>query len=217
MKKQVFFIHGGDAFSQHKDFLQHLKITTIRNLPSIKIVDVWSKTLAEDLGNEYEVFMPIMPNKQNAVYEEWSIWFERHFTYLRDDIILIGWSLGGMFLAKYLAENDLPFVPKTVFLMSAPCGQYESVDGNDCGTFQFGEELLGSLASKDLSLQIWHSKDDFVVPFKSALAYETALSKAKTYYFEDKNHFLITDFPELISAIINESVSFVEKDGNFSS
>jgi hypothetical protein len=109
--------------------------------------------------------------------------------------------LGGMFLAKYLAENDLPFVSGAVFLLAAPCGVCESADGDDCGTFKFGEETLTALGKKPLSIQIWHSKDDFVVPFTAAEAYEVALPKAKMRYFENKNHFLVPALPELIEAI----------------
>lgn len=200
MKKQVFYIHGGDAFSKYEDYLAFLETLPL-SLPGEERTDRWTKSLAEDLGADYEVFMPSMPNKYNARFHEWSLWFERHFPLLRDGVVLVGWSLGGMFLAKYLAENDLPFVPGPIFLLAAPCGVCESTDGDDCGTFQFGEETLMALGKKPLSLQIWHSKDDFVVPFAAAKAYAAGLPKAKTRYFEDKNHFLTTTFPELIEAI----------------
>ena len=63
--------------------------------------------------------MPSMPNKQNAAYDEWSIWFEKYFAYLKDDVILIGWSLGGMFLAKYLSDKPFPVKIKSLFLLAA--------------------------------------------------------------------------------------------------
>ena len=200
MKKQVFYIHGGDAFSRYEDYLTFLTTLPL-SLPGVRQVDRWSKSLADDLGMDYEVFAPTMPNKYNARFHEWSLWFERHFPHLRDGAILIGWSLGGMFLAKYLAENDLPFVPGQVFFLAAPCGQCENTDGNDCGTFQFNEDTLAALEKKDLKIQIWHSKDDFIVPFKAAQQFEKALPNAKTRFFEDKNHFLVTELPELVAAI----------------
>jgi predicted alpha/beta hydrolase family esterase len=202
MKKQVFYIHGGDAFTRYEDYLTFLETLPL-SLPGNSRADLWPKSLAEDLGDEYEVFMPSMPNKYNARFHEWSLWFERHFPYLEDGVVLVGWSLGGMFLAKYLAENDMPVTPGAVFLLAAPCGQCESADGDDCGTFQFGNDTLSALGNKTLPLQIWHSKDDFVVPFSDALAYEEALPQAKTRFFEDKNHFLVTSFPELVEAIMD--------------
>ncbi len=201
MKKQVLYIHGGDAFSNHDDFLNYLRTVPLRNLPGNESKGFWSATLAEDLGPEYEVFAPSMPNKLNASYEEWSIWLERHFPYLRDGVVLVGWSLGGMFLAKYLAENDLPFTPGKVFLLAAPCGHCDDGQGNDCGSFQFGSGVLEKLAKKELDIEIWHSEDDFVVPFSSALEFEKALPLAKTRLFVDKNHFLLEKLPELLEKI----------------
>ena len=200
MKKQVFFIHGGDAFSKYEDYLASL-MTLPLALPDDENTERWTKTLAVDLGEDYEVFMPSMPSKYNARYHEWSLWFERYFLYLRDGADLVGWSLGGMFLAKYLSEHDLPFVPGRVYLLAAPCGYFSSPDGNDCGTFQFDKECLKNLQNKGFNIEIWHSKDDFVVPFEHALEYATELPGAKSHFFEDKNHFLVANLPELIEAI----------------
>lgn len=201
MKKQVFFIHGGDAFTNRNDFLEYLRVRPVRNLPDSQSTELWTKNLVEDLGEEYEVFMPSMPNSQNADYAEWCIWFERHFVYLRNEVILIGWSLGGMFLAKYLAEKQLPFIPARVFLLAAPCKTCDCSDGNDCGTFQFDQNSLERLAKIPVPIEIWHSEDDFVVPFSAALAYAKVLPKAKSVYFKDKTHFLVPILPELLSAI----------------
>ena len=201
MKKQVFYIHGGDSFSKTEDFLQSLAIMPLRNLPGKDSSNFWTKTLAEDLGEEYEVFMPSMPNKQNAHYDEWKIWFERHFEYLRDGVVLVGWSLGGMFLAKYLTENTLPFEIKAIFFLAAPCGTYADDGGNDCGSFQFSQENLVKLTKFGSKIELWHSKDDFVVPFQHVLEYQKYLPEAELVTFEDKNHFLIPEFPELLNEI----------------
>ncbi|MEZ4194853.1 MAG: alpha/beta hydrolase [Candidatus Paceibacterota bacterium] len=201
MKKQVFFIHGGNSFSKQEDFLQYLRTVPIRNLPGKETLIKWTKTLSESLGDNYETYTPQMPNSQNSDYEEWRIWFERHFEYLRDGVILIGWSLGGMFLAQYLSENKTPFKIKTLFLLAAPCGLYPGEGGNDCGNFQFDPEILRKLPENATNIAIWHSKDDFVVPYEHALEYKKHLPKAELVTFTDKNHFLIPEFPELIEKI----------------
>lgn len=91
MKQQVFYIHGGSAYSDYGRFLDHLKTAPIRNLPGAETLKKWSTTIPDDLGETFEVFAPGMPNSQNAKYGEWKIWFERHFDYLRDGVILLGW------------------------------------------------------------------------------------------------------------------------------
>lgn len=201
MKQQVVFIHGGDSFSKQEDFLQYLKETPIRNLPGSEAGKHFTQTLREDLGDNFEVFMPSMPNKQNADFGEWSIWFERHFAYLGEEVVLVGWSLGGMFLAKYLSENEVPFLVKKLVLLAAPCGTCESPDGNDCGNFQFEPANLSSIADKAQKIVILHSNDDFVVPVSAAHAYKSHLKSAELIIFEDENHFLSPEFKEILDIL----------------
>ena len=153
MKKQVFYIHGGDSYSNHNAFLEDLRARIPRDLPSLPKRNKWTETFRADLGEAYEVFMPSMPNSQNATYEEWKIWFERHFDYLEGEIILVGWSLGGMFLSKYLIEEEFPFSIKALILMAPPFGPIEGED-EDCGDFVFDIENLHILAEKTKNIVI---------------------------------------------------------------
>ena len=200
MKQQVFYIHGGSAYSQYEAFLAELEIKTIRDLPDATPVKRWDKTFRFDLGPTYEVFMPAMPNSQNARYQEWKIWFERHFTYLHDDIVLIGWSQGGMFLAKYVTEETLPFSVKALFLLAAPF-EADNYNGEDCGDFVYDTSKVSQLQNKAQNIVIMHSTDDFVVPYDHALRYKAALPDAELMTFEDKNHFLVEEFPELLERV----------------
>lgn len=201
MKQQVFYIHGGEAYSDYKNFLQHLKTAPI-SLPGEEVSKRWSRSLADDLGGAYEVFTPVMPSKHNAKYEEWKIWFERYFEYLRDGVILVGWSQGGLFLSKYLLENQVSFAVKKLILVASP---YEKIvfgdDLEDGGDFFYDTRITGELAAKVKNIVIFHSKDDFVVPFAHGKALAKALPQAKFRVFEDKNHFLIEEFPELLAEI----------------
>ncbi|MCA9362557.1 alpha/beta hydrolase [Candidatus Kaiserbacteria bacterium] len=199
-KQQVFYIHGGDAYSKRGDFLESLKTREIRTLPWTEPLKKWTGTFVEDLGEEYEVFKPSMPCADNAKYDEWKIWFERHFEYLRDDIILVGWSQGGYFFAKYLTENDFPFTIKALFLLAAPLMTHND-NGEDGADFQFDYEKVGELTNKTDRIYIYHSKDDPIVPYDQALKYKELLPGAELVTFEDKNHFLIEEFPELLEKI----------------
>lgn len=199
-KQQVFYIHGGNAYSNYEDFLNYLRTEPIRGLPWEEKTERWTSNLASELGENYEVFMPQMPNKMNAKYEEWKIWFKRHFEYLRDDIILVGWSQGGYFFAKYLTENALPFKIKALFLLAAPLLVHNDAweDGAD---FNFDYEKVGELAFRVDKITIFHSKDDPVVPYENALKYKAALLEAELVTFEDKNHFFVPELPELVDRI----------------
>jgi predicted alpha/beta hydrolase family esterase len=60
-----------------------------------------------------------MPDTQNSYYPAWKIWFEKYFQYLGENkLIVIGHSLGGIFLAKYLSENKFPRCIDSLHLVS---------------------------------------------------------------------------------------------------
>ena len=95
MKQQILVIHGGNAFDTYAEYLDNLKIKEV-TLEKIRARD-WKRTLADKLGQDYDVISPMMPNGQNAKYIEWKIWFEKIFSLFDDGAILIGHSLGASF------------------------------------------------------------------------------------------------------------------------
>jgi predicted alpha/beta hydrolase family esterase len=117
-----------------------------------------------------------------------------------DGVILVGHSLGGTFLAKYLSSEHCPKKVKAAFLI-APCYD-ETGEGNR-------EYLGGFLPPKDKRLFteqvkeifIYHSEDDDVVPFSSLADYQRDLPDATYRVFTDRGHFLQEEFPELIEDI----------------
>lgn len=204
-KKQVFYIHGGSAFSRYEDYINHLKTSELR-FPHGDKPELWSKKLRQELGEDYEVFTPAMPNSQNSKYQEWKIWFERHFEFLHDDLCLVGWSQGALFLIKYLSENDLPLRISRLILIASPSFYFKDPSsGEDGGDFNLDSSKLSELANRADSIHLMHSKDDFVVPFEHALKLKEALPEAELVVFEDRNHFLQENFPELIGLIIDKA------------
>ncbi len=200
MKQQILYIHGGNSYSNYADFLNELRTMVIPALTGEISMRRWSDTLQAELGDEYELIAPSMPNKHNARYIEWKIWFERYVELLRDGAILVGWSQGGYFLSKYLIEETLPISIKGLILIAAP---YEPADfgGEDGGDFAFDTTKTPMIAEKVKNIVIFHSKDDFVVPYEHGLKYHEALPQAEFVTFEDRNHFLVSEFPELIERI----------------
>ena len=202
MKRQIFFIHGAESFSKYDDFLHYLKTAPLD--PFKEPSKRWTHTLREDLGEAFEVFMPQMPNKQNAKYEEWKLWFERHFSFLHDGVILVGWSQGGYFFVKYLIENNVPFAIRALYLIAAPYANISSDNGEDGGDFQFDTTRVGELAKKVGKIKLFHSTDDPVVPYRHAEFYKEALSDAELVTFEDRSHFLQEEFLGLLGHLRSE-------------
>jgi pimeloyl-ACP methyl ester carboxylesterase len=82
-------------------------------------------------------------------------------------------------------------------------GPFEPDDfgGEDGGDFAFDTDDIEKLQDKISKIVILHSKDDPVVPYEHALKYQAALPTATFVPFEDKSHFLVSEFPEIIQMI----------------
>ncbi len=200
-KKQIVFIHGANAFSNYESFLSYLRADEILDPLGLNPSKRWHHELREKLVDTHEVYKPSMPNKENAKYIEWKIWFERHFQFLLDGVVLLGHSQGGYFLVKYLSENKMPVSVRALFLLGAPFGKREDEFDEDGGDFAFNPINLTNLTAQVQDIHILHSEDDFVVPYAHGLLYKEALPTAHFHSFSDKNHFLIEEFPELIGEI----------------
>ena len=196
MKKQVLVIHGGDAFSTYEEYINFLKDYKL-DPARFKQKD-WKSSLEKKLGKEFEVILPTMPNKFNAKYLEWKIWFEKLFAFLENEIVLVGHSFGGTFLAKYLSEEKFPKTIKGTFLVSSP---YDVDSGRKVVEFVLPSSLE-LLENQGGEIFLYHSHDDEVVPFSELEKYQHALPNAHAKIFKDRGHINQERFPELIEDIL---------------
>jgi predicted alpha/beta hydrolase family esterase len=198
MKRQVVIIHGGDNFRNQKELLSFLKKMPINFEQFTGEKKGWKTNLREDLGKKFEVILPIMPNAFDARYAEWRVWFKKVIPFLKDGVILIGYSLGGTFLAKYLAENRFPRKIRATFLIAA------CYDDKHANYFLADFKLprsLAKLAKQGGEVFIYQSKDDPVVPFADFYKFKKALPNARAVIFKNKRHFNQERLPELARAI----------------
>lgn len=196
-KPQLLIIHGGMTFKSKKDYLHFLQTRDISIEPKVRWTDDFLQT---HLGDQVDIIRPRMPQVENAKYSEWKIHFERHIPLLHDNIILIGVSLGGIFLAKYSAENTLPIQILSTYLVCPPYDN--SLPEEDLvGGFRLPADL--SLLEKNAqNLYLLFSKDDPIVPPSQAQKYAKKLQCAKHTIYESKNgHFQIAEFPEIVQMI----------------
>ncbi|MCK9351715.1 MAG: alpha/beta hydrolase [Candidatus Paceibacterota bacterium] len=199
-KQQILVIHGGNAFTTNEQYINSLQNSRL-DLDKLRMKKDWKDSLQEKLGGAFDVLQPRMPNASNAQYEEWKLWFEKAAVLLDDDIILVGHSLGGIFLAKYLSENDFPKKIKATFLISAP---FSNGEDEPLGSFVLSKPLK-KMEKQGGKIFLYHSKDDKVVPFTEVKKYIDQLAGATTHFFEDRGHFNLESFPELIQEIQNIS------------
>lgn len=196
-KTQILLIHGGETFKNRADYLRYLKTRKISLEKRIR----WNGDyLDKKLGRNFETIRPRMPLQDDAKYEDWKIHFERYIPFLRNDCILIGTSLGGIFLAKYLSEHTFPRKILSTFLVCPPFDG--SLPGDDLvGGFKLKSDL--SLLEKNSKhLHLLFSADDDVVPVAHAEKYRRKLPNAHIVIYKSKGgHFQIEKFPEIVAMI----------------
>ena len=198
VKKQVIFIHGGETFETYNDYLEYLRSCEFD--PYKERGEMWKDNLGEKLGNDFEVITPQMPGQKNAKYLEWKIWFEKVIPYIEDNVVIIGHSLGGIFVAKYLSENDLPKKILATYLIAPP---YDDKDSEYSLADFVLPDILERFEKQSGKIFIYQSQDDTLVTFVNAEKYAKVLPKAEKVVFKDRGHFLQEEFPELIESIKN--------------
>ena len=184
--KQVVIVGGGETHETYEDYLAWLGNQEF-NLSGNKPTG-WKDTLQEDLGKDFQVIRPRMPDSQNAEYEEWEIYFNTVVAELDDQAVFVGHSLGGLFLLNYLSNHFL--APRATMLIATPA--------HDCGSFMYP-----GTTGKDLGkVHIFQSLDDTVVDPGDAYRIKADILSAELHISKDSGHFYMqTNFPDLVRVI----------------
>lgn len=197
MNHQLIVIHGGDTFDSYEEYIKSLKSFEL-DFERSK-VKKWKKSLSEKLGNDFDVISPEMPNGLNAKYLEWKIWFEKYIPHIKDDVILLGHSLGAIFIAKFLSENLLPKKILATLLVAPP------FDDKDCdyslSDFALPDDM-SKFEQQAGKITIYHSTDDPVVPYADAEKYKKKIQSIELKTFSDRGHFSQEVFPEIVDDIL---------------
>lgn len=193
-KPQIIFIHGGDALRDSEKLYVMLRGWSFNPYEEKKR---WRDGIIEALKDTHESHKLQMPNGWWADYTAWSIWFEKMVPYLRDEVILVGHSLGGGFLLRYLTENTLPVTIAQVHIVAGvlPAG-FE-----DCEGFTIDLKNWSGFQSQIEEVHLWHSEDDTLVPINCSEQFAEKYPSTTFHRFTDRGHFLNESFPELLAEI----------------
>ena len=197
MKKQVLMIHGGTTFNSYESYIKYLENREV-NLDYFKKQKSWKDNFANKLGEDFEILEPRMPNATYAHYGEWKIWLTRMIPFLKDGVVFIGHSLGGIFLARYFSENVFPKKIKAVVLIAPP---FDNVSNEEELSDFSLPETMEKFPEQVKNIYLLQSKDDPVVPYEEMEKYKKILPNAETVLFENMGHFNTETFPELLDLI----------------
>ena len=154
------------------------------------------KKLRGELGSAYEVVAPVMPLPDKPAYGRWKLALEKHLTAMAPKI-LIGHSLGGSILLKYLSEETYSDQAITLLILAAP---FWGEDDWQLEEFVLREHFSQFLPEK-LAIYFYQSRDDEVVPISHINAYAKAISKAKVRILNTGGHGFENGLPELVKDI----------------
>lgn len=191
--QQILFIHGGNSFPNHTAYLDSLLTQEIQ-YEQLQYSQKWREWLAQQMPND-DVLLPTMPNGFNAQYDEWKIYFEKILPFLKDDVTIIGHSLGAMFLAKYFEETSITKKIHRIILIAGRYGGSEDENGS------FNVVSSARLPENAQEVHLFHSEDDPVVPYEDMAKFKHDMPGAIIHSFEDRGHFNDSTFPEILQLL----------------
>ena len=154
----------------------------------------WEPLLGDDLGAEYEVQAPRMPDPENPDDRAWRV---RVAELMRDadHPVLVGHSFGASTLLRFIAEANPCRAFRGLSLVSTPFW------GKDHPDFALTAEHLRRLQSLS-PLFFYQSTDDPIVRPTHFAKYRKALPNAIFRELEGRGHEFDQDrFPELVADI----------------
>lgn len=171
MPKQILFVQGGGEGTH----------------------DAWDDKLVHsletELGPDYAVRYPPMPNEGDPNYPTWKAALFSQFDALDDDAILVGHSVGGAFLIHAAAEHRPQRKWGAIMLIAPPFF-------GEGGWPDEGTDLVAKLADElraDVPVFLYHGTADNEVPPRHMKLYAEAIPHATTRVLPDQDHQLNND------------------------
>jgi predicted alpha/beta hydrolase family esterase len=153
--------------------------------------------LAQALGPAYEVRFPKMPDVEHPRYERWKDRLAIELAAVDDGAILVGHSLGGTVLLKYLSENLPSRSIAGMFLVAMP---YWGAPDWEIDEYALRDDFASRLP-RIPRLFLYQSRDDDGVPFAHLSLYARALPDAVVRELDGYGHTFDRGCPELVKDI----------------
>jgi predicted alpha/beta hydrolase family esterase len=155
------------------------------------------KRLRRGLGPAYSVACPAMPAPTKPSYERWNLALERLLPSGKSPPILVGHSLGGSVLLKYISEHKPKVSAAGLFVVAAP---YWGHGDGKVKEFALGERFARSLPNS-LKIYLYQSRDDEELDMEHLSRYANAIPRATVRLVERGGHTFKDGLPELTEDI----------------
>jgi predicted alpha/beta hydrolase family esterase len=181
MTRQVLFVQGGGAGTH----------------------DEWDNKLVEslerDLGPDYKLIYPRMPNEADPKYTRWKAALEEELGRLDDGAVLVGHSMGGTILINALADDPPALALGGVFLIAAPFvgdGGWPSEDIEP-------RRNIGASLPEGMPIYLYHGSKDDIAPLAHVDLYAKAIPQAVVRRLKGRNHQLNNELREVARDVLS--------------
>ncbi|NAP00819.1 alpha/beta hydrolase [Halomonas sp. MG34] len=154
--------------------------------------------MKKECANTHNIIQPAMPAPLDPSYAEWKKEIRRTLDLVEGEVTLIGHSLGGSVLLKYLAEEEVNIPFNKLISIAAPFW------GVNKG-WQRKDFILKSNISGEIpyvpNIFFLHSKLDPIVPIEHMQRYLKHFPQAKFIELEGDAHLFMDGLPKLVEVL----------------
>lgn len=180
MTIQLLFVQGGGGENAH---------------------DEWDSKLVEslemELGSDYEVRYPRMPDEGDPKFARWHAALRGEFDKLGDGAVLVGHSIGATVLVHSLAKEPLDWLPAGIFLVSMPFIGVAGWQSDDI----MPEPDLGAKLPAQSPVYLYQGSADEIVPIGHMDLNATAIPQTVVRKLSEHDHQLNNDMAEIAADI----------------
>lgn len=157
------------------------------------------KVLEKDLGSNYRLTAPDMPDAEAPNYSKWARAFGAAMQSLSGDLHLVGHSLGGTIILKYFALNGGASERiKSLHLAAVP---YWGLPDWEIDDFLLPKNYVQALATVPKIFFYQGTEDDVLTP-EHLDKYKLDISRAKIRILKGSDHVFTHGIPELTKDIL---------------
>jgi predicted alpha/beta hydrolase family esterase len=151
-------------------------------------------SLRDALGPSYEVRYPRMPLEETVQYSDWTARIASALPPRGSEVVLVGHSVGGSVLLRYLCERPVEASVTGLFVIAAPF--WGADDFWDWDEARLPEDAAEKLATVP-RIVMYQSRDDEVVPFSHLALYAARLPRATIRPVDSGGHQLENDLADV--------------------
>ncbi|MDQ0428700.1 putative alpha/beta hydrolase family esterase [Planomicrobium stackebrandtii] len=154
--------------------------------------------LKDELGSTFQVIAPKMPDPEDPQYARWKQKLKEEIASLEDGSVLVGHSIGGSALFKFLSEEELGKSFAKLITIAAPLWGINA--DWEIENFTLAEDFI-SRSSLLPNVVLFHSIGDDIVPFNHMEKYMENIPKATVRQLPGSDHVFQDGLEELVEEI----------------